>query len=157
MRNVATQALFVTRGSYGACVPITAAGYPIAAIDSFAQTVTTNGMTEEESQAWYRGVAQEIAANGSSESLVISPNGNAFEVRYVVDVRQPTQLLYNTRFMLAGTYTPANYRTVARPVHFKSIATTGSTTNGVTRQTKSVVSTPEEVQKAAANAKAQAL
>ena len=148
----ATPAMFVTRGAYGACVATTSAGYPVLGVDSFANSVYVIGMTEAENHAWFRRIAQEVAADGSSESLVVSPNGNAFEVSYAIDARRPSQLLYNTKFLLAGTFKPSNYRIVVNPAIFKSIsATTTSGANGIQRSGKSIVSTPEDIKRAAEN------
>ena len=145
-----TPAIFVTRGAYGACVATTSAGYPVLGVDSFANSVYVFGMSEAENQAWFRRIGQEVAADGSSESIVLSPNGNAFEVSYAIDVRRTTQLLYKTRFLPAGTFKSSNYRIVVNPAIFKSIsATATSGANGIQRTTKSIVSTPDDLKRAA--------
>lgn len=99
----ATPAVFVTRGAYGACVSTTSGGYPVLSVDSFAGSISVVGMSDAENREWLSKVAQHIAAEGRSESLVALQNGNAFEVTYAVDARSPSRLLYKTRFLLAGT------------------------------------------------------
>ncbi len=154
IRYVATPALYVTRGQYGACIPTTAAGYPVMAVDSFAESISVVGMPEAESQAWYRRIAQELAANGSSDSLITSAGGNAFEVSYAIDVRRPTQLIYKIKFMPAGTFNASSYRITVNPSIFKSIITTSTGgTGGISRKAKSILSTPEDLKKAAESAK----
>jgi len=81
-------------------------------MNSFVNTIRIVGMDDDESKRWYRAVAQELAANGASESLIVLPNGNAYEITYAVNVRKPYMLIYSTRFFLAGTYEPERYHTV---------------------------------------------
>lgn len=150
----ASRAMYVTRGSYGACIHTTVAGYPILGVDSFANSVYVVGMTETENQDWFRRVAQEVTANGSSNSLLISPNGNAFEISYAIDARQAGQLIYKIKFMLSGTYKPTDYRVVIKPTVFKSISTVSSIgPTGAPRLSKSILSSPEDLKRAADDAK----
>lgn len=149
-----TPSMYLTRGEYGACVATTNAGYPVLAVDSFANSVYIVGISEAQNRDWYRKVAQEIAAEGSSESLVVMQNGNAFEVSYAIDARSPAQLIYKIKFLQAGTYKPSNYRIVENPATFKSISViTTSGPNGVQRASKSIVSTPDDLKRDAENIK----
>ena len=70
--------------------------------------------------------AFEVAADGASESLILTPDGNAFEVTYAVNVQQPGLLIYASRFLHAGTYDAGRYRIVQRVEGFRSLAMTGT-------------------------------
>lgn len=150
----ATASIFITRNEYGACVATTPPGYPVLGVDSFVNSVYVNGMTDSQTQEWFRKIAQDIAVDGSSESLVIMPNGNAFEVAYAINARSPAELLYMIRFMQAGTFKPENYHIVEIAPGFKSISsTTTSGSNGVQRASKSIISTPDDLKRDAASRK----
>lgn len=141
--------MLITRQGFAACVPVTPPGYPVPALNSFLSSVRVLGMSEEEERKWHRAVAQDIASAGASDSLVVMPNGNAFEVSYAVNLQAPVALIYMTRFMLAGAYDRAAYRTVLASPGYRSISTAavGPPGSRVPRHEKTIVSTPDDIKR----------
>jgi hypothetical protein len=140
--------IIVMRGGRGACIPLTAPGFPVPALTSFVGTVQIVGMAANEAKLWRRAVAQEVAASGASESLIILPNGNAFEISYAVNAQFRHLLIYVTRLLYAGTYEPKHYRTRFDVPAFKTVRLTGTrAADGVTRYEKPLLATPEEVRR----------
>jgi len=148
MSNSSASNILVARQGIAACIPTTVPGYPVPAVNSFIGTIRVVGMEEAEAKNWYRAIAQEIGASGVSDSLIVFPNGNAIEVTYATNLQSPQALIYSNRFLFAGSYDAARYRTVHRVAGIKSISTTGSSVGGVTRYEKSLVTTPEDVKRA---------
>lgn len=141
--------IFLARQGFGACIPVTAPGYSVPAVNSFVNTIRVVGMNDEDARRWYRTIAQEIAAFGASQSLVIASNGNAFEVSYALHLQLPDTLIYSSRLLYARTYDVERYRIVQRVPDLKSISTTGSgATGGVIRHEKSLLSTPADIARA---------
>lgn len=137
--------LFVIRQRTGVCIPTTVPGYPIPAANSFVGTVRVVGMDEEQERAWRHAIAQEIAAFGASDSLVVMPNGNAFEVSYAVNVQAPYALVYSRRLLHKGTYDATRYRIVQRGERFSSLSVLQRGSGDEVRFEKPLYSTPEEL------------
>jgi hypothetical protein len=114
--------MILTRRGLAACVATTAPGFPIPALNSFASTIRVPGLGDAETRAWRGRIAQEIAAFGVSESLVLMPDGAAFEVTYAVDLRGPDRLVYASRFLPPGSYDRRRYRTAIDDAGSRSIA-----------------------------------
>jgi hypothetical protein len=143
--------LFVSRQGSGVCIPTTIPGYPVPALNSFVGTLRVVGLDDGATLAWHRAVAQEVAANGASESLIVLPNGNAYEITYAVNVRSPHSLIYSWRLLLAGTYEPKSYRTVQPAPEFRALQSIGTVAAtgaaDVVRHEKSLFSTPADLQR----------
>jgi hypothetical protein len=140
--------VFLARQGVGACIPITIPGYPVPAVNSFVGTIRVIGMDDGDAKRWYRAIAQEIAVNGASESLVVAPNGNAFAVTYAANLRSPHTLIYSSTLLYARTYEPERYRIVQRVANFKSLQTMGTgTKDNVTQFEKSLISTPNDLKR----------
>jgi len=140
--------VFLARQGVGACIPVTPPGYPVPAVNSFVGTIRVVGMDDNDAKRWYKAIAQEIAVNGASESLVIAPNGNAFEITYAVNVQSPHTLIYSSTLLYARTYETERYRIVQRVANFKSLSTIGTGSKGSAVQyEKSLISTPDDVKR----------
>lgn len=137
--------LLVIRQRSGACIPTTLPGYPIPAANSFVGTVRVAGMDKEQERAWRNAIAQEVAAFGASDSLVVMPNGNAFEVSYAVNVQTPYALVYSRRFLHKGTYDAKRYRIVQRGEQFSSLVVLQQGSGDEVRFEKPLYSTAEEL------------
>ncbi len=147
LSNPGSSALLVVRQRTGACIPTTVPGYPIPAVSSFAGTIRVIGMDREQDRAWRYAIAQEIAAFGASDSLVVMREGNAFEVSYAVNVQAPHALIYSHRFLRKGTYDPKRYRIVQRGEQFRSIEVLQQGSGDELRFEKILYSTAEEVKR----------
>ncbi len=137
--------LFMARQRTGACIPTTPPGYPIPAVNAFVGTVRVVGMDTAQERAWRTAIAQEIAAFGASDSLVVMRNGNAFEVTYAVNVQAPYALVYSRRFLQKGTYDAKRYRIVQRGEQYSSITVAQRGSGDEVRFEKPLYSTAEEV------------
>jgi hypothetical protein len=137
--------LLVVSQRTGACIPRTPPGYPIPAANSFVGTIRVIGMDEEQERAWRTAIAQEIAAFGASDSLVVMRDGNAFEVSYAVNVQAPYSLIYSRRLLRKGTYDPKRYRIVHRGELFTSLQMLQQSSADELRSEKVLYSTPEDM------------
>jgi len=135
----------VIRQRAAACIPTTAPGYPIPAANSFIGTVRVVGMDTEQERVWRNAIAQELAAFGASDSLIIMPNGNAFEVSYAVNVQAPYMLVYSRRFLHKGTYDAKRYRVVQTGEKFSSLSVQQQGSGDEVRSEKVLYSTPAEL------------
>lgn len=141
--------VLLARQGVAACIPTTLPGYPVPVLHSFTGTIRVVGMTGSQERSWHGAVVQEVAAFGASESLVVLPNGNAFEVTYAVNVRSPDSLIYGSRILFSGSYDAARYRTVVKAPEFKTLILTGNVFSGsdVPRFEKLLLTTPEELKR----------
>lgn len=130
---------FMTRGSFGACVPTTRAGYPVVPLDSYAGTIRVSGMEDNQVREWRRKISTDLATSGFSHSLVVANTGNAYEVEYAVDALAISRLIYRYKFMAKGSFRAEDYQTVLNVPAFRSISKTMITTNGVTRPQKLLI------------------
>ena len=145
LSNPGSGSLLVIRQRTGACIPTTPPGYPIPAANSFVGTIRVVGMDEAQERAWRTAIAQEIAAFGASDSLIVMQDGNAFEVSYAVNVQAPHALVYSRRLLRKGTYDPKRYRTVQRGERFTSLQMLQQSSADEVRSEKVLYSTPEDV------------
>ena len=137
--------MILTRRGLAACVQTTAPGFPIPALNSFASTIRVVGMGEADTRAWRSRIAQEIAAFGVSESLVVMTDGAAFEVIYAVDLRAPDRLVYASRFLPPGSYERRRYRTAIDGAAWRSVAVSTAAEPGeIPLRSKSLISTRED-------------
>lgn len=145
LSNAKSDAMIVIRQRTAACIPTTAPGYPVPAANSFVGTVHVVGMTPEQERDWRIGIAQEIAAFGASESLVVMRNGDAHEVSYAVNVQAPYGLVYSRRLLRKGTYDAGRYRIVQQGDPFTSVLMVQQVSDTMARSEKSLFSTPQEL------------
>jgi hypothetical protein len=137
--------MIATRRGMAVCLPTPAAGFPVPALNSFAGTIRVAGMGEPETRAWRARIAQEIAASGVSESLVVMADGAAFEATFAVDLRLPARLVYATRFLPPGAYDRRRYRTVVDGAAHRSISLSTAIEPGdIPLRRKSLIATPED-------------
>jgi hypothetical protein len=137
--------MIATRRGVAACLPTTAAGFPVPALNSFAGTIRVIGMGEAETRAWRARIAQEIAASGVSASLVVMADGAAFEATYAVDLRLPARLVYATRFLPPGAYDRRRYRTVVDGAAHRSVSLSSAIEPGdIPLRRKSLIAAPED-------------
>jgi hypothetical protein len=137
--------LLLIRQRTAACIPTTPPGYPIPAASSFVGTIRVIGMDPAQERAWRIAIAQEIAAFGASDSLVVMRNGNGFEVNYAVNAQAPHTLVYSRRFLRKGTYDPTRYRIVQRSDQYTSVEVLQLGSGHEVRFEKALHSTPEEL------------
>lgn len=137
--------LLLIRQRTAACIPTTPPGYPVLAASSFVGTIRVIGMDPGQERAWRIAIAQEIAAFGASDSLVVMRNGNALEVNYAVNAQAPHALVYSRRFLRKGTYDPTRYRIVQRSDQYTSVELLQLGSGHEVRFEKALHSTPEEL------------
>jgi hypothetical protein len=140
--------LYAAREGLGACIPLTLPGYPIPALNTFVGTLRIVGMEAAVEERWHRAIAQEVAAEGASESLIIASSGKAHEITFAADLQDPASLIYGMRTLEAGTYDASRYRSVHR-VDVKGFVLTGrGGTGGAIRYRKSILTTPGDLRAA---------
>ncbi|MBS7807242.1 DUF2059 domain-containing protein [Variovorax sp. PCZ-1] len=147
--NPDARAFYATRGERAACIKTTAAGYPILPPESFAGTVSVVGVSEEQLLEWRKKLARSIAATGSAASLLIFPNGNAFEINFAVQApNSPQTLVYSMRFRPNGTFAESDYGIVEKMPGMRSLSNTATAgADGIERKTRSVLVTADEIRR----------
>jgi len=145
LSSLGSHSLLLIRQRTAACIPTTPPGYPVPAVSSFVGTIRVIGMDPAQERAWRIAIAQEIAAFGASDSLIVMRSGHAFEVSYAVNAQTPHALVYSQRFLRKGTYDPARYRVVQRGEQYARVEMLQLGSGHEVRFEKVLHSTPEEL------------
>jgi hypothetical protein len=140
--------LYVTRGDRGACVPLTQDRVPVLSKQSLLGAITLKGLTPAEQTTLLEKNLSELVKDRASSVLLVGLRGEATEINYAFEVTTPIRVVYNTRYLAAGTYQLDHYRYVMRTGNLQSVSVTANLgQRGEPLRFKHILTTAQEVER----------
>jgi hypothetical protein len=112
------------------CIPSSNEGYPVLPLQAFSETVSFDGLNQEQKNQIYDSLSQQVSMTGAGQYLVQFDNDNAVHLTVKVQETRAQRLYYDGVFLKAGSYELAKYPNVIKAPIKSFVKTTHGNTPG---------------------------